>query len=407
MKYIFLLLLVIINSTSGYSQGWNNQTSNVTNTLFGVHFINANTGMAVGEQGRILKTTNGGAFWQAVNFSDTYFLKAVYMVDEFVAFAVGSVGTVIKTTNGGTTWTSIIASGMGQFNCVSFLNSSVGWIGGFTGNVLRTTNGGLNWNNQPEVNFTINGIKFINLDFGLACGDGGKIYKTINGGFNWSTRNSNTTGNLFALDVWNADTSVIVGAGGTVLLSIFGGDVWDPSPTGLSASDQLNSVTFCGNSANICAVGKNGRVIRTTNFGQNWLIQATSTSDELFGVDFANGFTGYAVGVTGRVIKTVTGGGVNIQQLGTEIPANYSLEQNYPNPFNPNTVIRFDLPNNSYVNLDVYDISGKLVKKLISKEMSLGKYSVEFNGEGLNSGLYFYKLTTDRFSDTKKMILIK
>ncbi|HRE40883.1 MAG TPA: YCF48-related protein [Ignavibacteria bacterium] len=407
MKYTYSLIILFLFSNQVFSQGWTNQNSNVTNTLFGVHFLNANTGMAVGEQGRIIKTTNGGAFWQSVNFSDTYFLKAVYMVDEFVAFAVGSVGTVIKTTNGGTTWTSIISSGSGQFNCLSFLNSSVGWVGGFTGNVLRTTNGGLNWNNQPEVDFTINGMEFIDLNFGMAVGDGGKIYKTINGGFNWSTRNSGTNGNLFAIDIWNADTAVIVGAGGTVLLSVFGGDVWEPSPTGLSAGDQLNSVTFCGNSANICAVGKNGRVIRTTNFGQSWIVQATSTSDELFGVDFVNGFTGYSVGVLGRAIKTVNGGGVNIKQISSEIPSNFSLEQNYPNPFNPKTVINFSLPNNSFVSLDIYDISGKLVKKLISQNMSLGRYSVDFNSESLNSGVYFYRLTTETYSETRKMTLIK
>ncbi|MCE1164005.1 MAG: T9SS type A sorting domain-containing protein [Bacteroidetes bacterium] len=85
----------------------------------------------------------------------------------------------------------------------------------------------------------------------------------------------------------------------------------------------------------------------------------------------------------------------------------YSLGQNYPNPFNPETKIDFTVPVNGQVIVKVYDVTGKEVMTLINKEMSKGSYSVTFDGAKLNSGVYFYKLTSGNYSETKKMILVK
>ncbi|HMQ70005.1 MAG TPA: T9SS type A sorting domain-containing protein [Ignavibacteria bacterium] len=90
------------------------------------------------------------------------------------------------------------------------------------------------------------------------------------------------------------------------------------------------------------------------------------------------------------------------------IPKVYRLQQNYPNPFNPVTKINFDLPNSSMVKLIVYDILGKEVMRLIKNEFrEPGRYSVEFNGSNLSSGIYFYRLETDKFVQTKRMVLVK
>jgi hypothetical protein len=89
-------------------------------------------------------------------------------------------------------------------------------------------------------------------------------------------------------------------------------------------------------------------------------------------------------------------------------PITFNLLQNYPNPFNPSTMINFAVPKKSYVTLYVYDISGKLVDKLIDNELKTeGSYSYEFDGTTLSSGMYFYKLTAGNFTETKKMILLK
>jgi hypothetical protein len=90
------------------------------------------------------------------------------------------------------------------------------------------------------------------------------------------------------------------------------------------------------------------------------------------------------------------------------IPAKFSLEQNYPNPFNPSTKIRYNLLQNSFVNLKVYNAIGTEVASLVNSVMPAGTHEVVFDALGLNSGVYFYTLKTgDNFIQTKKMILMK
>lgn len=98
---------------------------------------------------------------------------------------------------------------------------------------------------------------------------------------------------------------------------------------------------------------------------------------------------------------------VGITQTGNNIPAEYSLDQNYPNPFNPQTNIKFDLPKNGFVTLSVFDSKGALVQLLVNNELASGGYEVTLDASMLPSGVYFYKLNTDGFTATKKMILIK
>jgi len=88
-------------------------------------------------------------------------------------------------------------------------------------------------------------------------------------------------------------------------------------------------------------------------------------------------------------------------------PDRYSLSQNYPNPFNPSTTIKFSLPENQLVKISVYNILGELFAELTNQEYEAGTYSIEFNGAGLASGIYFYRLQTQQFVETKKMILSK
>ncbi|MCX6164744.1 MAG: T9SS type A sorting domain-containing protein, partial [Ignavibacteriae bacterium] len=89
------------------------------------------------------------------------------------------------------------------------------------------------------------------------------------------------------------------------------------------------------------------------------------------------------------------------------IPKQYSLNQNYPNPFNPVTRINFEIPKQGLVNLKVYDVLGREVKSLVNEVKAPGVYSVDFNGAELSSGVYFYRLESNGFTDIKKMMLIK
>jgi hypothetical protein len=105
-------------------------------------------------------------------------------------------------------------------------------------------------------------------------------------------------------------------------------------------------------------------------------------------------------GCTGQI---VTG----TENIGNEIPNSYQFEQNYPNPFNPTTNIKFNIPKSGFVKLVVYDISGKEAAVLVNEHLTAGSYNVDFEASNFSSGVYFYKIVTEGFTDVKKMVLIK
>jgi hypothetical protein len=88
-------------------------------------------------------------------------------------------------------------------------------------------------------------------------------------------------------------------------------------------------------------------------------------------------------------------------------PTEYALMQNYPNPFNPTTIIRYQLPTASVVQLEVFDVLGKKVASLVNSKQAAGDYSVLFDASNLSSGVYFYRLQAGNFVQTKKMLFIK
>jgi hypothetical protein len=100
-------------------------------------------------------------------------------------------------------------------------------------------------------------------------------------------------------------------------------------------------------------------------------------------------------------------GHAKANQEALNIPKEFALEQNYPNPFNPSTVIRYQLPVNSYATLKVINLLGQEVITLVNGVEEPGYKSVEFDAGRLSSGIYFYRLTTDKFTQQKKMLLLK
>lgn len=105
--------------------------------------------------------------------------------------------------------------------------------------------------------------------------------------------------------------------------------------------------------------------------------------------------------------RLIFSGAVGTGNNGNTVPTVYSLSQNYPNPFNPTTKINFSLPKQGYVTLKIYDMLGREVRTLVNEVKSIGNYSVDFNASEFSSGVYFYKLEADGFSDIKKMLLVK
>ncbi|HMQ79415.1 MAG TPA: T9SS type A sorting domain-containing protein, partial [Ignavibacteria bacterium] len=98
---------------------------------------------------------------------------------------------------------------------------------------------------------------------------------------------------------------------------------------------------------------------------------------------------------------------VGINGNNNTIPEKFELKQNYPNPFNPQTLIGFSLPKGTNVRIIVTDVSGKQVSELVNSYYVSGNHSVAYNAANLASGIYFYTITTNEFSQTRKMLLVK
>lgn len=100
---------------------------------------------------------------------------------------------------------------------------------------------------------------------------------------------------------------------------------------------------------------------------------------------------------------------VDIITISSEIPSGFKLHQNYPNPFNPVTKIKFDVPNDhsGNIKLVIFDVMGREVEVLFDGRLNTGSYEAEWNASGFTSGIYFYKLVTNDYSQTNRMVLVK
>ena len=155
-------------------------------------------------------------------------------------------------------------------------------------------------------------------------------------------------------------------------------------------------------------VGQFGAIISTTDGGITWTPQSSGTIFGLTGVSFTHANTGTAVGGGGTILRTTTGGTTWVQEEPTsQIPNHFALEQNYPNPFNPSAAIGFSLPRPGYVRLQMFNILGEEVATLVNEELNVGTYTTQWNATGEASRVYFYRLHTGDFLDTKKLLLLK
>ncbi|MBX2975138.1 MAG: T9SS type A sorting domain-containing protein [Ignavibacteriaceae bacterium] len=132
-----------------------------------------------------------------------------------------------------------------------------------------------------------------------------------------------------------------------------------------------------------------------------------------FGIDSM--FIGYDFGYTNIGLKGMVKNGivygdttlVGVEIEGDNLPLQYSLSQNYPNPFNPITTMTFQIEENGFTSLKIYDLLGKEVTTLVNEEKQAGKYEVKFDASSFSSGIYYYRLQSGGYFETKKMILLK
>jgi len=155
------------------------------------------------------------------------------------------------------------------------------------------------------------------------------------------------------------------------------------------------------------ACGWEGRIVKTTNGGVDWDFSYSGTPNALLGLFVVDNENVWTVGSLGTILKLDAGPSGIVEDNNTSLPLNFKLLQNYPNPFNPGTSIQYAVSSRQFVSLKVYDVLGNEVATLVNDKKPAGSYTVEFNGTGLPSGIYFYQLRAGDFVETKKMVLLR
>ncbi len=389
----------IILKTTNLGNSWTKTFVNNTYSITALSFANNNIGNAFGTNGKILLTTNYGNNWSnLVSPTQKNFTSAKF-INSNTGFVVGNGGVILKSTNTGYNWNALFPSPLSDsFDCIdiSFVNDNTGWVLAkrFWGNgyptyyyyyntrIIRTTNGGLNWNISYDTVSALNAYKYFN---GIVFFDGfnafaytsNSIWKSTNGGSNWFLFRSNLGVVVNKLNMLNEHTGWIGG--------------------------------LTNNGGNL------GTIHKTTDGGYNWFIQFSKYGEivrSIYSKDSNNVWFG---GDRSSIYHTTNGGGnaIGIISISSEVPPLFSLHQNYPNPFNPVTKIRFDIPSNvgngrdRSVKVIIYDLLGREITTLVNEQLLPGSYSVDWDGSGFASGVYFYSLVTNEFVETKRMVLIK
>ena len=410
-RFVFTLItimlvnssLLILNSQGQWIQNSNgiatsesvlSFATNGTVILMGSGYNGVGTG--------IYSSTNNGTNWTQ-SVMNNRCVNALIAYGNY--FCAGTDYGVWVSENGGVNWTvSSLNTQRGQSFAIIgnniFAAATIDTVG-----VFRSANNGYTWiptgftNHGAVTSLAVNGSYIY-----AGCGNG--VYLSTNNGNNWTSIGllykvidcmETLGGHLYA-------ASSYPGAGG-LFHTTNNGISWSNDTAGMGSKIIYN---FCVSGENIFA-GTNGGIYLSTNHGKTWIKKNTgfgSYTPPIFKLFTTNNyiFAGtYGKSVWRRSYADIIG----VRNITNEVSERFSLSQNYPNPFNPTTKIKFDLPQNSFVKINVFDITGRLINELANLNLQTGSYETEFNGTNLSSGIYYYRLEAGSFVNTKKMILVK
>jgi photosystem II stability/assembly factor-like uncharacterized protein len=197
------------------------QNSPTNRNLYSVYFIAYTNGVAVGDTGTVIRTTDGGDHWTLISSITQNRLYSVHFPSLNTGYAVGNDGIVIKTTDNGQNWEIKTQPVADSLRSVWFTNDNIGFVVSRNGAIYKTTNGGNNWQIKPSgITQNLYAIRFSSLSTGYAEGINNKVIKTTDAGETWTIQNIPTLfhqGNFKGMSINTAGEVIIVGSNGTIL----------------------------------------------------------------------------------------------------------------------------------------------------------------------------------------------
>lgn len=417
--------IITLPSNSGYMQ------FSVVNNLLNINFINS------GYSGtKLFYTTNSGLNWYNynANYGNMNVMGTMHFRNEETGFVNGGSSytyyhVLLKTTNRGFTWTPLMNSGTDGYNSGGDFQffANIGYH--VSNKTYKTVNNGDNWttlNNQGGGPYAL----FMHNVHRGWLGKQNGLLKTIDGCITWINQNIGVSGiDINSVSFVNWNTGWIAGESGHILKTTNGSGVIPPAnnpppnyppngSNGNSISPLLDWEPYILPSSGIEDSIWYGIQLSTDSAFTTTLVNADTVTITQYQVP--SGILNHNVRYFWRV-KAINIGGegpwspvwnfrtglVGLNQTGNEIPEKFNLYANYPNPFNPVTTIRFDIPEQSFTKLVIYDLLGKEVKTLVNMQLQAGSYTAQLNADDLSSGIYLYRIETGKFADVKKMILVK
>jgi|GEM_PF-1207009 len=376
-----------------------NNILNITNEKFSdIHFFDNENGLAISWEG-VYKTNNAGYQWTKIDSLGSHNRK-LYFTSENDGWIVGNF--IYKTNNNGYSWEQVDFGIAKVWNDIKFIDDLNGWLIGYN-LIYQTTDGGQTWNDVTEMEGTFTAVDFIDNSTGYLCELDSIIWKTTDSGLTWDKISVPGIKRMREINFIDENNGWLI-VDQQFYKTNDGGVTWLPS-----AELSFNIITdgyVIGN--NVWLIGsttQGGFVAYSNDYGESWE-EIKLASREVRSIFMLSEDTGWITGAGGLVLGTsniVSVADERFDQLVNE----YQLFQNYPNPFNPTTSIKYQVASIEKVSIKVYDILGREITTLVNEVKSPGTYEVKFDGSNLSSGTYFYRLTSNGFSQTMKLLLLK
>lgn len=373
-----------------------------------------------GTQGHALRTDNGGATWQ--KDANAPGGSQVLFVDDLHGWMImsGDNARLWRSVDGGDNWTQHFVGGSGWTDEVFFINADRGWACGSGGMIRRTDNGGQTWVSQSSgTGNYVEVIFFVDESEGWAAGgygDGnGFIRHTIDGGDTWLIQSPASSGHHQAGFFLDDQRGWLVDAGGYVHRTINGGDNWqiiavvshDYIHDLYMQDDQVGWLT-AGNAAN---GGQNGLgyIYRTEDGGTTW-VQVWVTPWPRGWVNDISPQPGGPLWVCGAHSTILVNGDLAQVPGSSDWSPHLAFYPPAPNLLRDITRLSWKLRESGRVRCVVYDVRGRLVKRLLDESQAAGYHELTWNGDGhggvrLPRGVYFVRLEMDHRSRSQRIIL--